>query len=463
MQARSFAAALIVSAGVIASASAQDVPKTNCDSNDAWREAWRDESKRAADAGGPGPFRLSALHCQTLGNAGSPGTVMPFTRIEPVIVSPDISWIAAQNGNDSYNRGVAVAPLSARLANVVHDDALDFFNGWVARGNFIPRKTMRWSADSRTLWSAMQERATCPCPGSWAAKPAVGPVRPIAVENGVLRELPATSHAAGTLDALLWAEDGRALALFGARGRYYRPAVANPDPAIAFIDAARGRVIESLPLRDVVAAAGGADDYLRATEFLGHSIINAEVAGLRDARLRAFLRIGKYWVVWTQGTPLRVLPDPYPAEDPSSPTPDIETAISADGARILIIRQHHRVTSQCATQHGPCTVGPPVDGVLAALHDIESGRAIWTYRVRITVPGSDYPVPALSDDGRYALIGLPPSDRAPENSVALISARDGTVQQVFRTSDYKVAMGFGRGSQRMWIHDRGLTAVYALQ
>jgi hypothetical protein len=451
MRAQWFFAAWIAIGGLAAPASAQDIAKTNCDVN----EAWRYVSKEAEGAVSPGPFRLIALHCQTLGNAGPPGTAMPFTPIEPVIVSPDISRIASQNAHDHYNRGIAVAPLSEPRVNVVHRDALDFFWGWIARSN-KPQKAIRWSADSRTLWSAMQERATCPCPGSWAAKPAVGPVRPIAIENGTVRELPTMTHPAGTLDALLWAEDGRALVLFGAHGGAYRPEVPNPNPTIAFVDAARGRVIESLPLQAVVTGAGRPDTRL------AYDIVAAEIVGLRDGRLRAFLRTGQSWVVWTQASPPRVLPDPYPMQDQSNR--EIETAISPDGSRLLIVRQYHRVGRNCVDPyHGPCSPGPSLDGVLAAYHDLETGRAIWTYRVRITVPGIGwYPTPALSDDGRYALIGLPPSDSTDQNSVALVSTSDGSVQQQFRGGS-KIAIGFGRGSRQLWIHDRGLTAVYALQ
>jgi len=88
MQARSIAAALIVSAGVIASASAQDVPKTNCDLKEAaWRAAIEQRQKAS-----PGPFRLEALHCQTLFRGHG---LSSFAT-----VSPNLNSIAVYSGHD---------------------------------------------------------------------------------------------------------------------------------------------------------------------------------------------------------------------------------------------------------------------------------------------------------------------------------------------------------------------------
>jgi hypothetical protein len=100
--------------------------------------------------------------------------------------------------------------------------------------------------------------------------------------------------------------------------------------------------------------------------------------------------------------------------------------------------------------------------VLAALHDLETGRALWTYNVRITLPGAGPNIPELSDDGRFALVLLPPSDTLPRSHVGLLSMRDGSVQQIFPV-ERVISIGFARGSDRLWIRsDNGVTGVYAL-
>ena len=436
MQARSIAAALIVSAGVIASASAQDVPKTNCDLKDA---AWRAAIEQRQEAS-PGPFRLEALHCQTLFRGHG---LSSFAT-----VSPNLNSIAVYSGHDpgySQSDDLAVARLSSSTAEATHPYGVGALSSSsLAADAQATRPPVRWSADSRTLWSATQKRAG---PGYQAA----GPVRPIRFENGTTHELPEIVHPAGAMDALLWTSDGRALALFGDGLAYYRP-VPDPNPSLAFVDAVNGRVIETLPLKDIITNPGPRD---RLRYFIGA----AEVVGLPDGRLRAFVRIsGQSWVVWTQGEPPRYLPDPYPAQE------GIKTAISADGARVLVVRTSHRVTQVCP-RAPPCwPPGPPVDGVLAALYDLDTGRTIWTHRVRITSPGLEYPTPELSDDGRYALIGLPPNNEPIPYDLALISMRDGSVQQRFPVAEGgKPTMGFARGSRRMWINISGLTTVYTLQ
>ena len=436
MQARSIAAALIVSAGVIATAFAQDVPKTNCDLKDV---AWRAAVERRQKAS-PGPFRLEALHCQTLFRGHG---LSSFAT-----VSPDLNSIAVYGGYEpGYSRkeDIEVARLSSTAADVTHPYGLGgSSSSALVATSPETRPPVRWSADSRTLWSATQGRAR-------PSGQALGPLRLLRLENGTPDELPEITHPAGALDAVLWTEDGRALALFGDGSGFYRP-VPNPNPSLAFVDAVSGRVIESLPLRDLITAP-------REGARLRFYVRAAEVVGLPDGRLRAFIQIlGQSWVVWTQGEPARILPDPYRSDQ------GITTAISADGARLLVIRNSHRVTVICPYVP-PCgPPGPPVDGVLAALHDLETGRAIWTHRVRITIPGLAYPIPELSDDGRYALIGLPPTNETIPYDLALISMRDGSVKQRFPVAEGgKPTTGFARGSRRMWINISGLTTVYALR
>ncbi|HYI41710.1 MAG TPA: hypothetical protein VE053_15485 [Allosphingosinicella sp.] len=65
-----------------------------------------------------------------------------------------------------------------------------------------------------------------------------------------MRPLPALRHPARPLDGLQWiGGEGRALALFGARGGYYRPEHEDPEPTLAMVDAGLGRVLASVPAR----------------------------------------------------------------------------------------------------------------------------------------------------------------------------------------------------------------------
>jgi hypothetical protein len=74
-------------------------------------------------------------------------------------------------------------------------------------------------------------------------------MRPVrTVQQGEIEPLPELHHAAGPLDALLWAGgDGLAVAQFGTRGGFYRPEHDDPNPTFAIVDARRGIVLDTLP------------------------------------------------------------------------------------------------------------------------------------------------------------------------------------------------------------------------
>jgi hypothetical protein len=377
-----------------------------------------------------GPFGLVAISCQRV----------PVSHVggNQFLASPDLGSVAVFN---SFDGKIAIAELSAPALEPGNPDGFQISGDELG---VFGRRVARWSSDSRSIWATTQK---IEMPRGIRS----GPVRTVRVEGSMPRELPELSHPSGPLDAVLWADDGRALALFN-------------QTTVAFVDAVNGRVLESLALRSLHPTADRTD------------ILAAEVAVLPDGRMRAFLSVfnltdraagavverSQSWVVWTQRDPPRLLPDPYPGSNG-----EIDTAISADGARLLAVRRFHRVDTTCpySSPHPErdCEVGPPVDGALAALHDLETGRAVWVYDVRITLPGGNSYFPALSDDGRYALIGVPPTVRLSRSQVGLISTRDGSLQQTFPI-DRAVAVGFARGSDRLWIHsENGVTAVYALR
>jgi hypothetical protein len=99
--------------------------------------------------------------------------------------------------------------------------------------------------------------------------------------------------------------------------------------------------------------------------------------------------------------------------------------------------------------------------VLAALHDVETGRLLWS--IRATADNDfEFPTPAISPDGRYALVGLmPEAGKAPR--IALVAMNDGTVVQTLPPpSGAQYSMGFAQSGRVVWTHSSGLTALYAV-
>jgi len=96
--------------------------------------------------------------------------------------------------------------------------------------------------------------------------------------------------------------------------------------------------------------------------------------------------------------------------------------------------------------------------VLLALHDLEFGQARWS--IRATVADLiEFTTPAISPDGRLALVRLTPTDAG---QVALISMDSGSVIQMLPAPGL-VGMGFADDGKTIWINGYGgLTATYAV-
>jgi len=87
--------------------------------------------------------------------------------------------------------------------------------------------------------------------------------------------------------------------------------------------------------------------------------------------------------------------------------------------------------------------------------------------VRATVPRLDfYPNPAISEDGRYALVGLPYDGPGPHAQIALISMDHGKIVQRFRSPGPGSlnSIGFLQGDRGVWVRSdsTGETALYDL-
>jgi hypothetical protein len=253
----------------------------------------------------------------------------------------------------------------------------------------------------------------------------------------------------GTLDGLLWAGgDGLAVAQFGTRGASYQPAHDDPNPTFAIVDALSGRVLDALPFSAIEPQP------LQSRFGPPQTVVKQPRAAiLPDGRVRLLFRAGPQWIVWTQGQRPVVLPDPYPYGIEMPPS---HLVLSPDGSRVLIGR--HLRTHGGIHIRGQGTIpGKPVEGVLAALHDVDTGRELWTMRAT-AVHDFGFPAPSISPDGRTALVGLMPTEGIPP--IGLISAQDGKILQTLPAPGRTYAMGFARGGRAVWTNADELTALY---
>jgi hypothetical protein len=299
-----------------------------------------------------------------------------------------------------------------------------------------------WSRNSRFVWGASQDRIN---PSGWAASP----LRPLRVQpDGQVELLPELTYERLDLDALLWVGgDGLALALFGARGGTYRPPRTNPEPTLAIVDARRGVVIQAVPFRALTAFQSGLSEDAAYAAIWGVSAVVTP-----SGKVRAVLRTrGGDWLLWT--------------EQPQALKLDYGRAgagfaLTPDGKHLLVTP--FLQASGVICEHNPkCPAPTPETGVIAALHELSTGKAIWT-RTATTTKFEAYPWPAVSPDGKVALMGFPSPPEKPTNA-ALISMIDGGVLQTLPNpwgSEY--AVGFIRDGRSMWLRGGPTVAFYDL-
>lgn len=309
----------------------------------------------------------------------------------------------------------------------------------------------RWASDSSGVWTATREKLGPEGFARSGLQPAL-----ISLESGNIRLFEPPRHAAGSLDGLLWADgDGLALAHFGARGSSYQPQRHDPNPTFAMIDAKRGVVLDTLPF-DIFPN-------LRDAYYIAN-LHNAAATRLQNGKVHAVLSALNQWVVWTQGERPRMLVNPYSA--PAEATNKI--AMSRDGSRLLLARLQcdggYEDARQDRGELQRSAIPPrckPAESVVAALYDLLTGHQLWEIRATVDRVAS-FPNPAISDDGRYALVALPYN--GPHSQIALISMVDGRILQTVRSpSQGSVnSIGFVRQSRGMWVHGDNVTVLYDL-
>lgn len=320
---------------------------------------------------------------------------------------------------------------------------------------------LAWSSDSRMLWSVRQETVK---PNGWA----LGGLEPIMIgRDGTVGALPALRHSAGPLDGLQWVGGkGEALALFGAKGGYYRPEHDDPEPTLAMVDASRGRLLDSIRARSLAALRRRMDAH-------GVRFAGAAATLLGDGRICTVIQFGRWsenssgagsnrdpivhppvWLYWTQGEQPLERRSPYP-EDSFN-----HLVLTSGGTRLLVLRPLQADGTQIKHRAPPCRQRPPprpVTGSIAELIEVSSGRVLWRLRRRVDRFWNQNASPAVSGDGRFALIALPPEDdRLP---IALVDMRNGRIVQTMapaHVGSYAYALGFTEDGRRAWVavHNR---------
>jgi hypothetical protein len=395
---------------------------------------------------GRGPLELAKVFCQRV--------QIDFKQVG--MVSPDGRSVMYLQGGSNY-------AAERKVLHVARLDAHDSWSSYALNMGALWQfgQTMRsvpaygWASDSSGVWTATREKIG---PGGITSS-GLQPVF-ISLADGSTRLFDPPRNEAGPLDGLLWADgDGLALAYFGARGPSYQPQRHDSHPTFAMIDAKRGVILDTLPF-DVFE--GLKDAYYIA------NVNNAAATRLQNGKVRAVVSALDHWVVWTQGESPRILPKPYSGRQESNN----KMAISRDGSRLLVVRLHcdaGGVEYDNDLQRGQHSSRPrckPVESIIAALYDLDTGRQLWN--VRATVPRPDsYPNPAISEGGSYALVGLPYDAPGPHAQIALISMGDGKIVQRFRSPGPGSfnSIGFLQGDRGVWVRSdsSGETALYDLR
>jgi hypothetical protein len=401
---------------------AQQVPRVNCSASH--------QRELELTPLGNGPLQLRAVYCQRIRS-------MPFPRGTPT-VSPDAQSIAYLE-NDAILR---IAQLSDSDGWIDYPTQMGIFAGFGRSIRSLP--SISWATNSKSVWAGNHD-ALLP------SRFAKSPLRPLkTASGGSLLTLPPLQYEAGPLDGLLWVDgDGLAVAQFGTRGSYYRPEHPDPNPSFAIVDVQRGLVRDTLAFTAIEALKNRAKGLSPQA-----AIKNAAATKLPNGKVRALLDVGQ-WVAWTEGQPPIALDNPYATDF------DGHIVMSPDGSRVLVARLLRTEGAViCEHRHNCSTPGRPVEGVLAALHDLENGRLIWNIRATVTAD-YEFPAPAISPDARFALIGLFPGGARP--LIALVAMEDGKIVQTIPSPGGSYAMGFARGGLSVWTHAYGMTALYDVQ
>lgn len=361
-----------------------------------------------------GPLTLASYSCLPL-----PSTY--FSRSVPT-PSPDGKSFFAYDSKEGLWVGASQAkePLHNTKGEVRGDD------------NVIP---FTWAADSKTVLGVTQKTTRSGF--------SLGPYKPTLFgTDGTNTPLPGLNHPAGPLDELYWAgNNGLAIAAFGTQGGYYQPEHEDPSPTIALVNARTGNVLQATP----IATIPGLTDEDRI----------ARIATRRDAtgRIHALMLFNHSgaWVSWVQGQKPQVVSlNPWWAEWLSSVvnlrTDLMPFILTPDAKHVLIMKNLSAVGPICEF-NTKCPAPTAQSGMVAELREIATGKQIWTVQGTATEHDNST-LPAISPDGRYALISLPYSGKP--YTLALISMASGKTLQHLPNRGAQ-GFGFSEDGKTVWV------------
>jgi hypothetical protein len=350
----------------------------------------------------------------------------------PVMMAPDASRIVFA---EERTRNLAIVDLRSGARATFPSP------GNVSAYNSIrfPAPLAAWSRDGRYVWSSTRTLVG----GGFAASP----LRPVRVaRGGAVRPLPALSSPAGPLDAIQWiGSDGLGLAQFGTGGGYYRPVHDDPAPELAIVDAARGRVLDRLPLSRIAAFRA------RKPGFSARANLPwASGTVLPDGRVAVLFEVNagpdhRALVQWTQGRPPIEMPHPARKER------WVQGALLPSGRAFLLTRELKPKGDEviCEIWSSDCPDLPPPTprkGPLLQLRDAATGRVLWTLEATADRYRTG-DVLQVAPEGDVALVSYPPA--ASTKHVALVRTRDGALLATLSAPGSDA--GFTQGGRTIWV------------
>lgn len=365
---------------------------------------------------------------------------------EPVISPNDAMVVRWHEGGPS--------PLE--IAGIGKPDYKQIPNEATIRGfgrSYGARAALAWSEDSASLWTVR-------------FSPGVLGTVPVRVGiDGKASALPALQHSAGPLNGLQWiGRKGLALARFGPLKEYEWPDHPDQLPTYAIVDGKKGKIRATLSMAAIPDLSE--QTWLDAARF-ANAVPTATL--LQNGNVRVVLQYGQqrdkpgFRIVWTEGS------QPLIWRDYDDNRSESKILLSPDGSRLLV----NRVLQPAGVQifdcdrggrHRECSPPPtPVAGPMAELFDVESQKRIWQVSARATVFWSQNANPAISPDGRLALVEMPSDDK--QRIIGLISMADGKVLNQFVASyigSMPIAFGFMTNSKHAWIMRNGIFIRYRI-
>lgn len=284
--------------------------------------------------------------------------------------------------------------------------------------------------------------------------------------DGKPSDLPELHHNSGPLDGLQWiGGKGLALAQFGTKGGYYRPDHADPSPTYAIVDGQKGKIRAILPLSAIPEFAGQTE-----RDVFRFSTAVATATTLPNGKVRAVLQYGPlsaepgFRIVWTEGL------QPLMWRDYEDNRSDSSIVLSPDGSKLLVnlvLQPNGMQVFDCDRGRNyirECSPPPtPVTGTIAELIDLKTQKGIWQVPARATVFWSQRTNPAISPDGRFALVEMPSDDN--QRIIGLISMADGKLLEQFagsHTGSMPIDFGFMTDGKHAWVMCNGIFIRYRM-